>query len=30
MVPFDQLEDLVNELLAFDRLAKSRIPIAAE
>jgi len=29
MVPFDQLEDLVNDLVAFDRLAK-RTAIAAE
>jgi len=29
MVPFDQLEDLVNDLVAFDRLAK-RSAIAAE
>ncbi|HVZ99920.1 MAG TPA: 3-deoxy-8-phosphooctulonate synthase [Caulobacterales bacterium] len=30
MVPFSQLEDLVRELLAFDRLAKSGAAIAAE
>jgi hypothetical protein len=29
MVPFNQLEDLVNDLVAFDRLAK-RTAIAAE
>jgi 2-dehydro-3-deoxyphosphooctonate aldolase (KDO 8-P synthase) len=29
MVPFDELEDLVHELLEFDRLAK-RAPLAAE
>jgi len=30
MVPFDQLEDLVRTLLAFDRLAKAPVAAAAE
>ncbi len=30
MVPFDELEDLVRELMAFDRLAKSTDAMAAE
>jgi 2-dehydro-3-deoxyphosphooctonate aldolase (KDO 8-P synthase) len=30
MVPFDELEDLVRELIAFDRLAKSTDAMAAE
>ncbi|MES1156504.1 MAG: 3-deoxy-8-phosphooctulonate synthase [Alphaproteobacteria bacterium] len=30
MVPFDQLEDLVRTLLAFDRLAKGAVAAAAE
>lgn len=30
MVPFDELESLVNELMDFDRLAKRGLAVAAE